>query len=117
MLAFLLLLSETYAISVFYVVKDYINGIINQLVIFGITTISFCNCYAVNHLSHTVKVGWLVVSIFRLSAQIRLYQRRSHTVKPLLKLEMWANAQRDGRPAEYRCALCSMPQSLADAHY
>jgi len=30
---------------------------------------------------------------------------------------MWANAQRDGRPAEHRCALCSMPQSLADTHY
>jgi len=30
---------------------------------------------------------------------------------------MWANAQRDGRPAEYRCALCSTPQSLADAQY
>jgi len=31
---------------------------------------------------------------------------------------MWANAQRDGRPAEYRWrgALCSTPQSLADAH-
>ena len=27
---------------------------------------------------------------------------------------MWANAQRDGRPAE---DLCSTPQSLADAHY
>jgi len=27
------------------------------------------------------------------------------------KVEMWANAQRDGRPAEYRCsALCSTPQ-------
>jgi len=31
---------------------------------------------------------------------------------------MWANAQRDGRPAEYiGGALCSTPQSLADAHY
>ena len=32
----------------------------------------------------------------------------------------WANVQPDGRPAEHRwCtgALCSMPQSLADAHY
>jgi len=31
---------------------------------------------------------------------------------------MWANAQRDGRPAEYTVggALCSTPQSLADAH-
>ena len=28
------------------------------------------------------------------------------------KLEMWVNAQRDGR-----LALCSTPQSLADAHY
>ena len=32
-------------------------------------------------------------------------------------IRMWANAQRDGRPVEYRCALCSTPQSLADAHY
>ena len=32
---------------------------------------------------------------------------------------MWANAQRGGRPADHRWrgALCSMPQSLADAHY
>jgi len=31
---------------------------------------------------------------------------------------MWANAQRDGRPAEYRWggALCSTPESLADAN-
>jgi len=34
------------------------------------------------------------------------------------ELEMWANAQSDGRPAEYRWRpLCSMPQSLADAQY
>ena len=32
---------------------------------------------------------------------------------------MWANAQRDGRPAEYmwQGGLCSTPQSLANAHY
>jgi len=36
--------------------------------------------------------------------------------KELKKLEMWANAQRDGRPAEHNGALCSTPQSLADAH-
>ena len=35
-------------------------------------------------------------------------------VKSKTKLEMWANAQRDGRPAEHRRALCSTPQSLAD---
>jgi len=38
---------------------------------------------------------------------------------------MWADAQRDGRPAEYRwrplqefrySISCTMPQSLADAH-
>ena len=29
---------------------------------------------------------------------------------------MWANAQRDGRPAEYSGALCSTPQSSAAAH-
>jgi len=33
------------------------------------------------------------------------------------ELEMWANDQRDGRPAKHRWRLCSMPQSLADAHY
>ena len=30
---------------------------------------------------------------------------------------MWANAQRDGRPPNIGGAVCSMPQSLADAHY
>jgi len=30
---------------------------------------------------------------------------------------MWANAQRDGRPANMGGALCSTPQSLAGAHY
>ena len=37
--------------------------------------------------------------------------------KELEILEMWANAQRDGRSAEYRWRLCSTPQSLDDAHY
>jgi len=35
----------------------------------------------------------------------------------IAKLEIWANAQRDDRPAEYRWSLCSTPHSLADAHY
>jgi len=30
---------------------------------------------------------------------------------------MWANAERDGRPANVGGALCSAPQSLPDAHY
>jgi len=30
---------------------------------------------------------------------------------------MWANAQRDGHPAELGCALFSTAQSLAGAHY
>ena len=30
---------------------------------------------------------------------------------------MWANAQRDGHLPNIGSALCSMPQSLADAHY
>ena len=33
------------------------------------------------------------------------------------RLEMWANAQRDGRLPNIGGALCSTPQSLADAHY
>jgi len=35
----------------------------------------------------------------------------------ILTTRMWATAQRDGHPAEYSGALCSTPQSLADAHY
>jgi len=34
-----------------------------------------------------------------------------------VKTRMWVDAQCDGRPAEYRWCLCSMPQSLADAQY
>jgi len=33
------------------------------------------------------------------------------------KLEMWANAQRDGHLPNIGGALCSTRQSLADAHY
>ena len=33
------------------------------------------------------------------------------------KLEMWANVQRDGRPAEYRWRPLFNAASLADAHY
>jgi len=33
------------------------------------------------------------------------------------KLEMWANAQRDPTLPNIGGALCSTPQSLADAHY
>ena len=32
------------------------------------------------------------------------------------ELEMWANAQRDGRPADFRWRPLFAPQSLADAH-
>ena len=39
--------------------------------------------------------------------------RRGKKRKKKEELEMWANAQRDGRPAKHRC---STPQSLADAH-
>jgi len=39
------------------------------------------------------------------------------SVQILMKLEMWANAQRDGRLPNIGGALCSTPQSLADAHY
>jgi len=34
-----------------------------------------------------------------------------------MQLEMWANAQLDGRPAEYRVAPSVQRRSLADAHY
>jgi len=41
-------------------------------------------------------------------------------MKIIHQTRKWANAQRDGRPAEHRYiggALSSTPQSLADAHY
>jgi len=44
--------------------------------------------------------------------------RHCHTSLCITELEMWANAQREGRLAEYiGGALCSTPRSLADAHY
>ena len=43
---------------------------------------------------------------------------RMQRTEYITKLECtWANAKRDGCPAEHRWALCSTPQSLADAHY
>jgi len=33
------------------------------------------------------------------------------------RTRMWANAQRDARPADIGGALCSTLQTLADAHY
>ena len=52
------------------------------------------------------------------TAEIRRGKKEEERRRNRMKLEMWANAQRDGRPAEHRCgALCSTPQSLADAHY
>jgi len=36
--------------------------------------------------------------------------------KKIIATRMWANAQRDGLP-NIGGALCSTPQSLADAHY
>jgi len=53
----------------------------------------------------------LLSSLF---ARIPVPRRKFSIYKMLAhhyKLEMWANDQRDGRPAEYRC---STPQSLAD---
>jgi len=43
--------------------------------------------------------------------------RTTEVIGKHIKLEMWANAQRDGRPANIGGALCSTPQSFADAHY
>ena len=39
------------------------------------------------------------------------------SAQPYEILEMWANAQRDGRPAEYRWRPLLNAASLADAHY
>jgi len=35
----------------------------------------------------------------------------------IIQLEMWANAQRDGRPAEHRWRHLFNAANLADAHY
>jgi len=45
------------------------------------------------------------------------YNTMQSNVKKQRETRMWANAQRDGCPAEHGGALCSTPQSLADAHY
>jgi len=48
-------------------------------------------------------------------AQI-VYKTEAKTYRTLIT-RTWANAQRDGRPADIGSALCSTPQSLADVHY
>jgi len=53
-----------------------------------------------------------VVDIQSAAAEIRRGEKKK---KERNKLEMWANAQHDGRPAEHRWRLT--PQNLADAHY
>ena len=42
----------------------------------------------------------------------RLMNASNADIHGIKRTRMWANAQRDGRPA-----LCSTPQSLADPHY
>ena len=53
------------------------------------------------------------------TAKIANCTKKHYASLQLKKTRMWANAQRDGRPAEYTVggALCLMPQSLADAQY
>ena len=55
----------------------------------------------------------LTITLFYTTYHMHILVRR----QLMLKLEMWANAQRDGRPTNIGGALCSTPQSLADAHY
>jgi len=43
-----------------------------------------------------------------------MHRVKSQTID---KLDMWANAQRDGRPADIGGTLCSTPQSFPNAHY
>jgi len=54
-----------------------------------------------------------MVNIQSPTAEIRRGKKEEEERRRKEELEMWANAQRDGRPA----ALCSTLQSLADAHY
>jgi len=44
-----------------------------------------------------------------------IQQHARHSMSLQKQLEMWANAQRDGRPAEYTRTV--QRRSLADAHY
>jgi len=43
--------------------------------------------------------------------------RRTDGIRETASTRMWANAQCDGHPPHIGGALCSTPQSLADAHY
>jgi len=44
-------------------------------------------------------------------------QRTQHELHKTMLTRMWANARRDGRRANVGGALCSTPQTLADARY
>ena len=65
-----------------------------------------------------------MVDIQSVAAEIR--RGKKEKIEHRNKLEMWANAQRDGRPAEYRWRPLRMfrnfipsttPQSLPHSHY
>jgi len=56
-----------------------------------------------------------MVDIQSPTAEIR--QGKKEEERNRMKLEMWANAQRDGRLLNTGGALCSTPQSVANAHY
>jgi len=53
--------------------------------------------------------------IFHTSAKARLYQ--CHHLANQYELEMWANVQRDGRPAEYTWRPLFNAAVWLDAHY
>ena len=70
--------------------------------------------------SEFLRVGFtecLAASKSNIAVMMMLYKYKVGDVDPPVELEMWANVQRDGRPTNIGGALCSMPQSLADAHY
>ena len=71
------------------------------------------------------KARHLLISYFLSNTSAKNYRNRIVYVKTIARCRMWADAQRDDRPAEYRwrhlrkfrnSIPCTMPQSLADAH-
>jgi len=55
--------------------------------------------------------------VFAIYIHMLTYVDFLHTTLSECSTRMRANAQRDGRPPNIGGALCSTPQSLADAHY
>ena len=79
---------------------------IRFLLVFHCSYIMLLSCAC--HISERVELGMSNLAR-RLAIANAIEHSSIRTMEYVPQLEMWANAQRDGRPAKYGGALCSTP--------